>query len=305
MSEDTWSRQGTGRNGNGKGQGQGQGRNNEGRRAERVIHVETVDEARNPSSGLQLWDQWDLPEVERKEGSEASPELSGRGKDMLKVTILEADGEKSNVRLEKNRNRNVEWRRKKKQWIDDLQRSVIVLSEANRVLKQNNEELMVMLQRAEAEVAAIEQPNNDKTSAPVPAAPIQRVEEQVAAIAPAAPVQRIEAQGVAIEQANNDMTTTNTTPVPAAPVAAILAKTIVIDSKAKDVINSNSTSRRNIVTPTPRKGSEVSVKPRKRYIVTPTPRSGPGKPRKPPRGKRRRPSDAEDADGCWDEGKPP
>ena len=43
----------------------------------RVIDVETADDARNPT-GLQLWDQWDLPEVERNEGddeSEASPQI--------------------------------------------------------------------------------------------------------------------------------------------------------------------------------------------------------------------------------------
>ena len=44
----------------------------------RVIDVETADDARNPL-GLQLWDQWNLPEVERNEGddeSEASLQVS-------------------------------------------------------------------------------------------------------------------------------------------------------------------------------------------------------------------------------------
>ena len=39
-----------------------------------MIDIETADEVRNPS-GLQLWDQWDLPEVERNKGDDESVEL--------------------------------------------------------------------------------------------------------------------------------------------------------------------------------------------------------------------------------------
>lgn len=60
------------------------------------------------------------------------------------------------IRLEQNRKAAKESRRRKKDMIEELQRSVIFFSRANGTLKQQNDELTRLLLQAQVQVAAIE-----------------------------------------------------------------------------------------------------------------------------------------------------
>lgn len=86
------------------------------------------------------------------------------------------------IRLEQNRKAAKESRRRKKVMIEELQRSVIFFSRANGTLKQQNEELMRLIVKAQSEVAAQESGKKTETSNQLPttagaASPVIKSEE--------------------------------------------------------------------------------------------------------------------------------
>ncbi|CAJ1954595.1 unnamed protein product [Cylindrotheca closterium] len=68
------------------------------------------------------------------------------------------------IRLEQNRKAARESRRRKKNMLEELQRSVIFFSRANGTLKQQNEELTRLLVQAQTRVSSIESSTNDSNN---------------------------------------------------------------------------------------------------------------------------------------------
>lgn len=90
------------------------------------------------------------------------------------------------IRLEQNRKAARESRRRKKNMIDELQRSVVFFSRANSTLKQQNDELTRLLVQAQAQVNAAEsgqKPGEAKVeqAQPVAQQPLQQGEAQAVA----------------------------------------------------------------------------------------------------------------------------
>ena len=143
-----------------------------------------------------------LPVRKRKkeEASTAAADTAAEGGEDLKPLKRGPMSKAREIRLEQNRKAARESRRRKKNMIDELQRSVVFFSRANSTLKQQNDELTRLLVQAQAQVNAAE--SGQKLGAvktehvqPVAQQPVQQGDAQQAQAQAVAQQAKFETQG--------------------------------------------------------------------------------------------------------------
>lgn len=128
------------------------------------------------------------------------------------------------VRLEQNRKAARESRRRKKNMIEELQRSVVFFSRANSSLKQQNDELTRLLVQAQTQIAAQEsgkQPATGEETSAAPPAPSQPVDPEQAQANAVATQAMFESQGFPAAAARTAAQTMNAGGTPAPAAAAV------------------------------------------------------------------------------------